>query len=162
MQNFDAIRGGLIVSCQAEGDDPFNRPELLALFARTAAMGGAVGIRASGCENIAAIRAAVDLPVIGITKGVFPDGSVLITEDFADVGMLIDAGAQLVALDVTQRVRPNGLTGCDFLQAVKEAVRRCRDGGRCHPGGGHCRQRGWSGFRRANACGPYPVLLTTG
>jgi len=83
-------------------------------------MGGAVGIRASGCENIAAIRAAVDLPVIGITKGVFPDGSVLITEDFADVGMLIDAGAQLVALDVTQRVRPNGLTGCDFLQAVKE------------------------------------------
>ncbi len=44
----------------------------------------------------------------------------------------------------------------------KGAVRRCRDGGRCHPGGGHCRQRGWSGFRRANACGPYPVLLTTG
>ena len=120
MQNFDAIRGGLIVSCQAEGDDPFNRPELLALFARAAAMGGAVGIRASGCENIAAIRAAVDLPVIGITKGVFPDGSVLITAAFADVGMLIDAGAQLVALDVTQRVRPNGLTGCDFLQAVKE------------------------------------------
>jgi len=41
MQNFDAIRGGLIVSCQAEGDDPLNRPELLALFARAAAMGRA-------------------------------------------------------------------------------------------------------------------------
>ncbi len=110
----------MIVSCQAEGDDPFNRPELLALFARAAAMGGAVGLRACGGENITAIRAAVDLPVIGITKSMFSDGSVLITADFADVGGLIDAGAQIIALDATQRVRPNGLAGCDFLQAVKQ------------------------------------------
>ena len=41
----EQLRGGMIVSCQAEGDDPFNaNPEYMALFARAAEMGGAIGI----------------------------------------------------------------------------------------------------------------------
>jgi N-acylglucosamine-6-phosphate 2-epimerase len=79
----EKLRGGLIVSCQAEGDDPFNQPEFIALFARAAEMGGAAAIRAREPENIRAVHAAVGLPVIGITKDTFPDGSVLITPDFA-------------------------------------------------------------------------------
>ena len=42
-------------------------------------MGGARGIRACGIENIKAIRKATTLPIIGITKNRYPDGSVLIT-----------------------------------------------------------------------------------
>jgi len=114
------IRGGIIVSCQAEEDDPFNRPEYLALFARAAEMGGARGIRAREAENIRAICAAVSLPVIGITKGEFPDGSVLITGDFPDVQAVLDAGAVIVAADATRRVRPTGLTGARFIAEIKK------------------------------------------
>jgi N-acylglucosamine-6-phosphate 2-epimerase len=111
---------GLIVSCQAEGDDPFNRPEYLALFALAAEMGGASGIRTCAPENIHAIRQAVSLPVIGLTKGRYPDGSVLITADFKDVEAILNAGAHVVAVDATNRLRPNGLSGAKFLSAVKE------------------------------------------
>jgi N-acylglucosamine-6-phosphate 2-epimerase len=114
------IRGGIIVSCQAEEDDPFNRPEYLALFARAAEMGGARGIRAREAENIRAICAAVSLPVIGITKGEFPDGSVLITGDFHDVEAVLDAGAAIAAADATGRIRPNGLTGARFIAEIKK------------------------------------------
>lgn len=115
----NSLRHGLIVSCQAEGDDPFNRPEHVALFARAAEMGGACAIRACDAPNVRAIKQAIRLPVIGITKGQYPDGSVLITADFSDVEAIVEAGADLVALDATDRLRPNGLRGCDFLARVK-------------------------------------------
>lgn len=115
----ESLRHGLIVSCQAEGDDPFNRPAYVALFARAAEMGGACAIRACGADNVAAIKLAVGLPVIGITKGEYLDGSVLITPDFADVAAVLDAGADIVALDATARRRPNGLSGSDFFTEVR-------------------------------------------
>ncbi len=43
---FRCMKGGLVVSCQSEGADPFNEnPEYMALFARAAEMGGACGFR---------------------------------------------------------------------------------------------------------------------
>ncbi|MDZ7269463.1 MAG: putative N-acetylmannosamine-6-phosphate 2-epimerase [candidate division KSB1 bacterium] len=120
---FAALQHGLIVSCQAAGDEPLNRPEYLAALARCAEIGGAVAIRTEGLEKIRAIKAAVKLPVIGLIKGSFADGSVLITPDFADIAAMIDAGADIIALDATDRVRPNGWHGCDFLHAVKQRYR---------------------------------------
>ena len=114
-----ALQGGLIVSCQAEGDDPFNRPEYLQLFAGAAEMGGARGLRACGAANIRALR-AVPLPIVGITKGSFPDGSVLITADLADVEAILEAGAEIVAVDATERRRPNGLSGSEFVAEIKK------------------------------------------
>jgi len=116
----ERLRGGLIVSCQAEGDDPFNKPEYIALFARAAEMGGAAGVRARDATNIRAIKAAVGLPVIGLTKGAYPDGSVLITPDLDDAAALVEAAADVLAVDATCRVRPSGLTGAQFVAAVKE------------------------------------------
>ena len=115
-----SLRGGLIVSCQAEGDDPFNSPEYLALFARAAEMGGSRGLRVCGPPNIRALRAASSLPIIGLTKGSYPDGSVLITPGFADVQAILDAGAEIVAVDATGRRRPNGLPGSGFVAQVKQ------------------------------------------
>lgn len=114
------LKHGLIVSCQSEGDDPFNSPQYIALFAKAAEMGGACGIRARQPENVKAVRDAVSLPVIGITKGEFPDGTVLITPDFQDVQALINAGAAIIAADATKRVRPNGLSGRQFLAECKK------------------------------------------
>lgn len=114
------LKHGLIVSCQSEGDDPFNHPDLLAKFALAAQLGGAVGIRAQGIENINAIRKAVDLPLIGIIEGQFSNGWSCITPDFSDIEKIIDAGADMVALDVTPRKRPNGLDGIEFFDEARD------------------------------------------
>ena len=60
----EALRGGLIVSCQAAGENPLTGADMMAKMARAAEMGGAVGIRANGPEDVRAIRAAVLLPDI--------------------------------------------------------------------------------------------------
>ncbi|MFW5725450.1 MAG: hypothetical protein ACOCX0_03300 [Bacteroidota bacterium] len=58
------LQNQLIVSCQAEGDSPFNNPDDVAKFALCAQMGGAAGIRTEGVEKARAIRARVGLPLI--------------------------------------------------------------------------------------------------
>ena len=113
------LKDGIIVSCQAEGNDPFNHPRMLAAFAQAAQMGGAVAIRAEGIENISAIRAVVDLPIIGIIFGQYLDESALITPDFSDIENILEAGADIVALDVTPRLRPNGMDGIEFFDEVR-------------------------------------------
>lgn len=114
------LKGGMIVSCQAEGDDPFNaNPEYMALFARAAEMGGAIGIRTQGIEKLKAIKRATKLPVIGLLKSQFPDGTVCITGSFNEVGQLIAAGSDIVAIDGTFRKR-EGLSGPEFIKEVKK------------------------------------------
>jgi N-acylglucosamine-6-phosphate 2-epimerase len=58
----------LVVSCQARADNPLHGPDYMAALARAAEQGGAAAIRANGAEDIAAIRAATSLPIIGILK----------------------------------------------------------------------------------------------
>lgn len=113
------VKNGLIVSCQFDADDPFNSPEYVSLFALSAQMGGAAGIRTEGKESIKATKEKVQLPVIGLIQSTYPDGSVLITPDSKEVGDIIEAGADIVALDATERIRPNGLTGFEFLRRVR-------------------------------------------
>jgi N-acylglucosamine-6-phosphate 2-epimerase len=116
----ERLKGGMIVSCQSEGDDPFNaNPEYMGLFAKAAEMGGALGIRTQGIEKLKAIKSAVSLPVIGLLKSQFPDGTVRITGSFKEVEMLIEAGSDIVAIDGTFRER-EGLSGPAFIKAVKQ------------------------------------------
>lgn len=98
-------RGGLIVSCQARPDNPLHGPVFMAAMARAAAEAGAIAIRANGAADIAAIRAAVELPIIGIRKRATPGFDVEITPGLSDVAEIIAAGAQAVALDATARSR---------------------------------------------------------
>ena len=123
MDESDVIRqlkGGIIVSCQAEGDDPFNaNPEYMALFAKAAEMGGAIGIRTQGVAKLQAIKNVTNLPVIGLLKSKFPDGTVLITGSFHEVEQLINSGSDIVAIDGTFRER-EGMTGPMFIKEVKK------------------------------------------
>jgi N-acylglucosamine-6-phosphate 2-epimerase len=116
---FRKIKGGLIVSCQAEGDSPFNNPEDVAKFAICAHMGGAAAIRTEGVAKARAIRACVDLPLIGLVKSQFEDGFVRITGTEGDVKDLIDAGCDMVAVDGTFRLR-EGKTGPEFIRYISE------------------------------------------
>jgi N-acylglucosamine-6-phosphate 2-epimerase len=114
------IPRGLIVSCQAEPSSPFNSPEFIVAFAKAAEIGGAIGLRLRGVENIVAVKKTTKLPIIGITKSQFPTGEVLITGTIEEVEAIIEAGADVVALDGTTRIRPNGMNGFQMIQEVKK------------------------------------------
>jgi N-acylglucosamine-6-phosphate 2-epimerase len=102
--NYDIIsklKHGLIVSCQAEGDSPFNSPEGVTMFAKSAISGGADGIRSEGIEKTKMILESVNVPVIGLIKSKFDDGSVKITGSFSDIDDLSFIGCPIIAVDGT-------------------------------------------------------------
>ncbi len=101
------IKGKLIVSCQALEDEPLHHPMIMAKMALAAKMGGAVAIRSNSAADIIAIKKEVDLPVIGLYKKNYHDSEVFITPTKKEVLALIKSGCDMIALDATQRKRPN-------------------------------------------------------
>ena len=114
----EALRGGLVVSVQAAEGSPLAEPAHMAAIARAAAAGGAAGIRAEGEADIAAIKAAVDLPLIGLVKRRVPGSEVYITPELEDAHVAARAGADIVAADATLRPRRGGLAAGEFLAAL--------------------------------------------
>lgn len=97
-------RGGLIVSCQARADNPLHGPMFMGAMGEAAKQGGAVGLRVNGPDDVRQAK-KTGLPVIGIWK-VFTEGfDVYITPNFATAGTIAGAGADIVALDCTDRRR---------------------------------------------------------
>lgn len=119
MRDAEALRGCLIVSCQAPAGSPLEAPGTMALLARAAVMGGAGGIRARGAQDIAAIKAAVGVPVIALVKRPVPDSPVYITPTFEDARELVAAGADLVAIDATLRPRPGGVGAPELIARIQ-------------------------------------------
>ncbi|MFF4195076.1 N-acetylmannosamine-6-phosphate 2-epimerase [Nonomuraea sp. NPDC001831] len=101
-----AIEGGLVVSCQAPEGHPLRDPHTIALLARCAELGGAAGLRVNGPEDVRAVKAATDLPLIGLAKVPRPNVRPLITPTFALCESLVRAGADMVALEVTAEAEP--------------------------------------------------------
>ncbi|MGW1432612.1 N-acetylmannosamine-6-phosphate 2-epimerase [Streptomyces sp. NPDC002431] len=115
----DALRGRLIVSCQAPPGDPMRDTATLVRLARSAVAGGGAAIRANEPEVVAAITAAVDLPVIGLWKD--GDIGVYITPSVRHALAVAEAGARIVAADATDRPRPDGSTFAELVAAVHGA-----------------------------------------
>ncbi len=63
-------------------------------------------MRVEGVANVAAARAAVACPIIGIVKVALETSAVKITPFAQNVVDLISAGADIVAVDATDRDRP--------------------------------------------------------
>jgi len=99
----EALRGRLIVSCQASEGDPLDNLDTLTRIATSVLRGGAGGLRAEGVPRIAAFRAITQLPIIGIIKAYDTNGDVYITPDFRSAKSISDAGADIIALDCTAR-----------------------------------------------------------
>ncbi len=116
-------RGALVVSCQARADNPLHGPVYMAAMAKAAAQGGARAIRANGPDDIVAIKAAVDLPVVGILKRFVEGVPVYITPSFADAQAVVAAGADIVALDATGRER-GGERLADLVSAIRNRLDR--------------------------------------
>lgn len=102
----DRLRGGVVVSCQANGDHPMARPEHIAALARCAERGGAVAVRIDGAVNVATVAAVVTIPILGIAKvRATAVGRSFITPTFDDCRRLVEAGAALVAVEATTDLR---------------------------------------------------------
>lgn len=113
------IKGGLIVSCQALSTEPLYDPYIMSKMAWAAYLGGAVGIRANTVVDIKAIKEKVDLPVIGIIKQEYEDSEVYITPTMKEVDALVEIGCEIIAVDATNRLRPNGVTFTEFFTEVR-------------------------------------------
>ena len=111
----DALRGRLIVSVQAEATSVLDTPETIALLARCAVQNGAAGVRIEGLERVRAVRASVDVPVIGIVKCEHAGFEPYITATRAEIAQIAATGADIVAFDATQRARPDGATVADLV-----------------------------------------------
>ncbi|MCX7762282.1 MAG: N-acetylmannosamine-6-phosphate 2-epimerase [Candidatus Kryptonium sp.] len=97
------MENGIIVSCQPDELGLFSDVKFIVEFAVSAELGGAVAVRIEGVENIRAVKSKVRIPIIGIIKSRYPEGDVLITPDLNSVEKIIEAGADIVAIDVTAR-----------------------------------------------------------
>ena len=104
----EQIRGGLVVSCQAAQGDAFFGPENVCRFAISAVRGGACGIRANTVPDVAAIMAAVEVPVIGLIKRDYEGCPCYITPTMREVEELAAIEAPVIAVDATARPHPDG------------------------------------------------------
>ncbi|MEU8340828.1 putative N-acetylmannosamine-6-phosphate 2-epimerase [Spirillospora sp. NPDC048832] len=118
----NAVAGRLIVSCQAGDGHPLRDTGAIVRMARAAVGGGAAAIRCGGVggvPDVAAVAAAVDVPVVGLTK----DGKdgVFITPTVEAARAVAAAGAHVVAADATFRPRPDGRPLAASIEAVHDA-----------------------------------------
>jgi N-acylglucosamine-6-phosphate 2-epimerase len=116
--SLEAMRGGLVVSVQASPGSPLASPPTMSAIARAAELGGATGIRVEGPADIRAVKDAVGVPLIGLIKRDVPGSPVRITPSLDDARAARDAGADVVAVDATLRLRPDGMTTHDFVAAL--------------------------------------------
>jgi len=100
---------GLIVSCQAPVDSPLYDPTIIAAMAIAAINRGASGVRIDTPAHVAAVRDRIgQYPIIGLWKQTLPDYEIYITPRFADAEAIARAGADMIAIDATDRNRPPG------------------------------------------------------
>lgn len=116
-----SLAGSLIVSVQAPEGSPLRDPEVIAAMAEASLANGAAGVRLESPEHIGAVRRRCPQAlIVGLWKRSFPDSSVYITPGWEEIRAVWAAGADVVAVDATERPRPAG-------QDLAELVRRCRD-----------------------------------
>lgn len=114
----ESLRGGLIVSVQAWPGSAIDDPYVLAAMAAAAEANGAVAVRMQGIANLAAARARIRIPIIGIIKREYDGFEPYITPTIDEVREIVATGAEIVAFDATGRARPGGTSVEDLVAAI--------------------------------------------
>ena len=115
----ERLRGQLIVSVQADDSSPLRAVQHIVALSKAALTGGAAGLRLRSGEDIAAVRAITQVPIIGLTKQTHPGSEVYITATPDEVREVAAAGADIVAFDGTDLPRP--FTVAELIQAAHTA-----------------------------------------
>jgi len=118
----DLLQKGLVVSCQAPVDSPLHEPSVIAAIAQAAVQRGAVGVRIDSPAHIQAVRQRVTVPIIGLWKCQFPGYDVYITPQFDQAQAVAAAGADIIAIDATQRPRPGDATVTDLIARIHQEL----------------------------------------
>jgi len=118
------LHHSVIVSVQAAGGEPFASLAAKQAMMHSVVDGGAHGFRLAGVEDIAYVRSQwPTLPIIGITKPEPLPANwkevVYITPTLDDMVAIAQAGAAVVAMDGTQRPRPDGLSLATAVEKFK-------------------------------------------
>jgi N-acylglucosamine-6-phosphate 2-epimerase len=117
---FKQIKGKLIVSCQALPEEPLHSSFIMGRMAYAAMLGGASGIRANSISDIKEIKTTVNLPIIGIIKRDYEGSEVYITPTMKEIDLLCEEGVDIIALDATNRIRPDGKTVSEIFPVIRE------------------------------------------
>lgn len=118
----DRIKGIVVVSVQAMPSEPLYAESCMTAMMKSVVTGGAGALRVAGARDVKIAKKTFTLPVIGLTKpNVIPKNYkeiVYITPTVKDVIELVQAGADIIATDATQRPRPNGEKFADLFKYI--------------------------------------------
>ena len=117
-----AIHRALVISCQAPADSPLHDANIIAAIAQAAVARGAAGVRIDSPAHIQATRQRVTVPIIGLWKQVLPGSEVYITPQYHHAAAVAKAGADIIAIDATTRLRPGKEALRDLVQRIKEEL----------------------------------------
>ncbi len=115
------LKNGLIISCQPRPGSVLDHCNIVAAMAAVAEEQGAVAVRIRGARHIRAVCRAVQIPVLGIEKINDPNSEVYITPTLESVRRVHRAGAQIIAMDATERPRPRQQSLAGIISAAKDA-----------------------------------------
>ena len=118
--SLQTLRQGLVISCQAPATSPLHDAAIIAAIAEAAVGQGAAGVRIDSPEHIQATRRRVTVPIIGLWKQTLPGSPVYITPQVHHAVAVAEAGADIIAIDATQRPRPGGETLRDLVQRIHD------------------------------------------
>jgi len=113
---------GLIVSCQAPITSPLHNPTIIAAMAQASANNGAKAVRIDTPNHIKAVKEKVPLPIIGLWKQIVAESDVYITPQFHHALAVAEAGADIIAIDATQRKRPGGEKLVDMIRGIHQQI----------------------------------------
>jgi N-acylglucosamine-6-phosphate 2-epimerase len=120
----EVLNKGLIVSVQAPLGSPMRDPDVIASMAEASLRNGAIGVRLESPEHIGAVRRRCpEALIIGLWKCTFPNSSVYITPGWREIQGVWSAGADVIALDATERIRPEGQLLADLIQRARQELR---------------------------------------
>ncbi len=115
------IKGEIIVSCQALPDEPLYNEDfsLMPFMAEAARQAGSKMIRTSSIRDVVEIKKKTGLPVIGLVKKNYEGFDIYITPSMKEVDDLVEAGSDIVAVDLTDGTRPDNISTKDFIEQIK-------------------------------------------
>ncbi len=123
MNIINRLKGKVVVSVQAMPSEPLYLEKCMVAMMKSVIKGGAGALRVAGARDVRNAKRLFEVPVIGLTKpDVIPKNwqeIVYITPTIKEVIELVEAGADIIALDGTMRPRPQDEKLEDLIKYIK-------------------------------------------